>query len=229
MHALADGGRGAPELRRPYEPSTVALFESLITRVRGWLPAISEDAAFVVASRPVVMTLGYVGDPVLEAAAPWLRRSLLRGIDEQLAVWTKDQDVTELAELLAREGVPAGVVVDARDIAHNPQLLHRNFFETEHHPVAGDVKLPAGAWKFASNHEPWMRRAAPTLGQHNDEVFRELLGLSDAELDRANTVSLNSDAPLTCQFFIEDHAMRHSYHHIAKIRGALAAAKLAVA
>jgi hypothetical protein len=53
--------------------------------------------------------------------------------------------------------------------------------------------------------------------------------LSDEELDRANTVSLNSDAPLTCQFFIEDHAMRHSYHHIAKIRGALKAAKLAAA
>ena len=53
--------------------------------------------------------------------------------------------------------------------------------------------------------------------------------LSDEELDRANTVSLNSDAPLTCQFFIEDHAMRHSYHHTAKIRGALKAAKLAVA
>src|SRR5574338_156559 len=53
--------------------------------------------------------------------------------------------------------------------------------------------------------------------------------LSDEDLDRANTVSLNSDAPLTCQFFVEDHAMRHSYHHIAKIRGALKAAKLAVA
>jgi hypothetical protein len=34
-------------------------------------------------------------------------------------------------------------------------------------------------------------------------------------------VSLNADAPLTCQFFIEDHAMRHSYHHLAKIRGAI--------
>jgi hypothetical protein len=53
--------------------------------------------------------------------------------------------------------------------------------------------------------------------------------LSDEELDRANSVSLNSDAPLTTQFFIEDHALRHSYHHTAKIRGALKAAKLAVA
>ena len=45
--------------------------------------------------------------------------------------------------------------------------------------------------------------------------------LSDEELDRANTVSLNSDAPLTCQFFIEDHALRHSYHHLARLKAAL--------
>ena len=45
--------------------------------------------------------------------------------------------------------------------------------------------------------------------------------LSDAELDRAAPVSLNSDAPLTCQFMLEDHAVRHSYHHLAKIKAAL--------
>jgi uncharacterized damage-inducible protein DinB len=45
--------------------------------------------------------------------------------------------------------------------------------------------------------------------------------LSSEELDRAATVSLNADAPLTCQFMLEDHAVRHSYHHLAKIRGAL--------
>jgi hypothetical protein len=42
------------------------------------------------------------------------------------------------------------------------------------------------------------------------------------ELDRAAPVSLNSDAPLTCQFFLEDHAVRHSYHHLAGIKAALA-------
>jgi predicted LPLAT superfamily acyltransferase len=45
--------------------------------------------------------------------------------------------------------------------------------------------------------------------------------LSDEELDRAAPVSLNADAPLTAQFFIEDHALRHSFHHLAKIRAAL--------
>ena len=41
---------------------------------------------------------------------------------------------------------------------------------------------------------------------------------TDAELDNAAEVSLNADAPLTAQFFIEDHALRHSFHHLAKIR-----------
>jgi hypothetical protein len=45
--------------------------------------------------------------------------------------------------------------------------------------------------------------------------------LDDADLDQAAPVSLNSDAPLTCQFLLEDHAVRHSYHHLAIIRAAL--------
>jgi hypothetical protein len=44
---------------------------------------------------------------------------------------------------------------------------------------------------------------------------------SDEELDHAAPVSLNSNAPLTCQFMLEDHAVRHSYHHLAGIRAAL--------
>ena len=46
-------------------------------------------------------------------------------------------------------------------------------------------------------------------------------GLSDEDLDRAATVSLYDDAPLTCQFVLEDHAVRHSYHHLSLIRAAV--------
>jgi len=45
--------------------------------------------------------------------------------------------------------------------------------------------------------------------------------LTDDQLDTAAPVSLNSDAPLTCQFMLEDHAVRHSYHHLERIRAAL--------
>ena len=45
--------------------------------------------------------------------------------------------------------------------------------------------------------------------------------LADEDLDEAVPVSLYADAPLTCQFFLEDHPVRHSYHHLAHIRAAL--------
>lgn len=44
---------------------------------------------------------------------------------------------------------------------------------------------------------------------------------TDEQLDSAAPVSLNEDAPLTAQFMIEDHALRHSWHHLAKIKAAL--------
>ena len=45
--------------------------------------------------------------------------------------------------------------------------------------------------------------------------------LSDAELNQAEKVSLNADAPLTTQFFIEDHALRHSFTHLESIKKSL--------
>ena len=63
--------------------------------------------------------------------------------------------------------------------------------------------------------------ALDLLRRNSADAAAAIRALSDDELDRAAAVSLNSDAPLTCQFFIEDHAMRHSYHHLARIRAAL--------
>ena len=46
-------------------------------------------------------------------------------------------------------------------------------------------------------------------------------GLSDEALDKASPISLNWDAPLTTQFFIEDHPISHPYLHLNSIRAAL--------
>ncbi len=68
----------------PFEPSTVRLFETLIARVRRWLPEVSEHTAFLLASRPLVSSLSHLGDPVLEPVATWLRQAMLRGLDEMV-------------------------------------------------------------------------------------------------------------------------------------------------
>ncbi|MGB7212381.1 MAG: DinB family protein [Gemmatimonadales bacterium] len=59
------------------------------------------------------------------------------------------------------------------------------------------------------------------LGRNAKAAADAVRALSDQELDQAAPVSLNADAPLTAQFFIESHALSHSWHHLAKIRAAL--------
>jgi hypothetical protein len=92
-------------------------------------------------------------------------------------------------------------------------------------PVAGvtwDVvhKMNAG---HAKEHDTVTKETALELLRRNSATAAAAIrALSDEQLDRANAVSLNADAPLTCQFMLEDHAIRHSYHHLASIRGAVA-------
>src|SRR5436190_4206957 len=59
------------------------------------------------------------------------------------------------------------------------------------------------------------------LRRASTEAAAAVRGLTDAQLDSAAPFSLNADAPLTAQFVIEDHALRHSWHHLAKIKAAL--------
>jgi hypothetical protein len=93
-------------------------------------------------------------------------------------------------------------------------------------PIAGvtwDIVHGVNA-KHATEHQGVTREAALALLRENSTAAAAAIrALSDAELDRAAPVSLNGDAPLTCQFFLEDHAVRHSYHHLARIRVTLAA------
>lgn len=63
--------------------------------------------------------------------------------------------------------------------------------------------------------------ALDLLRRNSGAAAAAIRALSDEELARAAPVSLYSDAPLTCQFFLEDHPVRHSYHHLARIRRTL--------
>ena len=59
------------------------------------------------------------------------------------------------------------------------------------------------------------------LRRNSADAAAAIRALGDDELDRAAAVSLYADAPLTCQFVLEDHAVRHSYHHLACLRRVL--------
>jgi hypothetical protein len=74
----------------------------------------------------------------------------------------------------------------------------------------------------AKEHDAVTKGAALDLLRRNSAAAAAAIrALSDEALDRAALVSLYSDAPLTCQFVLEDHAVRHSYHHLARLRAAV--------
>jgi hypothetical protein len=77
---------------------------------------------------------------------------------------------------------------------------------------AGHAREQAGVTKAA---------ALELLRRNSREAAAAVRAFTDDELDRAAPLSLNSGAPLTAQFVIEDHALRHSWHHLARIRAAL--------
>jgi len=64
--------------------------------------------------------------------------------------------------------------------------------------------------------------ALELLRKNSRQAAETVRAFSDEELDRAAPLSLSFGAPVTAQFVVEDHAVRHSWHHLARIRMALA-------
>lgn len=82
--------------------------------------------------------------------------------------------------------------------------------------------IDQGNAQHAENQANAGKEETIELLRQNSRVAADTVrGFTDEELDRAAPVSLYADAPLTAQFFIEDHALRHSFHHLGNIRAVL--------
>lgn len=81
----------------------------------------------------------------------------------------------------------------------------------------------------AENPTPSKAATLTLLRQNSDAAAAAIREMTDADLDRAMPVSLYADAPLTAQFVLEDHAVRHSYHHLAGIRRTVEQLEVALA
>ena len=97
--------------------------------------------------------------------------------------WTAKYSPKEVMDMLQQAGVPAGIVEDANDLANDPQLIASNFFIQTEHPVLGKVTFDNTPIRLSRTPASFFR-AAPLLGQDNDYVYRELLGLSEQEISQ---------------------------------------------
>ncbi|MEE8355143.1 MAG: CoA transferase [Candidatus Bathyarchaeia archaeon] len=114
----------------------------------------------------------------------WLKERM--GVEELsfegVADWIGDRPVDEVVEILAETGVPVGRVHSIEEVFMNEQAKARDMFVTVDHPTLGEITLPGFPIKFSEtpgdNTSP-----APLLGQHNAEVYGELLGLTGEEVE----------------------------------------------
>jgi formyl-CoA transferase len=102
-------------------------------------------------------------------------------IDEAISAFTTCHDYEQVLALLQQADVPAGPIYSIADIARDPQYLARQMFESVTLPDGKALKIPAVVPKLSETpaRTEW---PGPRLGEHNREVYGELLGLSDAEL-----------------------------------------------
>jgi benzylsuccinate CoA-transferase BbsF subunit len=102
-------------------------------------------------------------------------------LDNLIGEWTINLTNEEVTEKLQTAQVPAGPVQKASDLLSDPQLKHRDNFVTLEHPEIGPHFYRPSAFKLSKTPEE-LNRPAPCLGEHNEYVLKELLGMTDEEI-----------------------------------------------
>ena len=105
-------------------------------------------------------------------------------LDAIVSGWTATQDQYQVMERLQGVGVPAGPVLNARGLLTDPHIRSRQLFEPASHPAAtglGSREYLGRGWKL-SGSEVKVRGPAPMLGEGNEYVLGEVMGLDAAEI-----------------------------------------------
>ena len=100
-------------------------------------------------------------------------------LEKLIGQWTAGFPPEEVMTILQKNGVPAGVVQNAHDLVKDQQLNHRKHFKNVEHPEMGTYVN--ADFSFRMSEAPSQFTASPCLGEHNQYVYQEILGMSDEE------------------------------------------------
>lgn len=204
LHARERTGRGQVVDSAIYE-AVLAMMESLLPEwaVAGYqrertgavLPNVAPSNAYPTADGTEVLIAAnqdtvfrrlceVMAAPEL-AADPRYATHGLRGahqaeLDDLISDWTRTQPSDKLLAALHEAGVPAGGVYTAKDMLADPHIAAREAIVRVPHPDFGELPMQNVAPRLSADPGS-VRWAGPTLGQHNDEVYGSLLGLSETE------------------------------------------------
>ena len=122
------------------------------------------------------------------------RRENHDDLDRIISEWTIGLEAYDLTRKLQRLGVPAGPVLRGPDLLQDAHYKDRGTFVTVDHPQVGPKQYPGIPWKMSATPGV-VRWPSPTLGQHNREVYGELLGLNGLEIDQLDQTGVIGTKP----------------------------------
>jgi formyl-CoA transferase/succinyl-CoA--D-citramalate CoA-transferase len=140
--------------------------------------AANADAVFVRLCKAMA-TPELADDP--RFATHHARGENMAALDALVGAWTATLPCDAVLEVLDEHGVPAGRIFTAPDMLQDPQYLARGMVQRITASQGWEVPM-TGVVPTFSGTPGRIRHAGPTLGQHTDEVLRELLGLDDGAL-----------------------------------------------
>lgn len=104
-------------------------------------------------------------------------------LEQLLTAWTVQRDRWEITRRLQAAGVAAFPSMSSKDLTEDAQLNGRGFFARLPHPVVGTQTHTGIPW-LLTNAPNGVRSVAPLLGQHTEEVLRDVLGYTDGDIAR---------------------------------------------
>ena len=122
------------------------------------------------------------------------RKANERALDGVIEAWTSELGHYEAMHILQRHGVPAGAALTIPEVMSDPQLRWRGAWSEQVHADAGAWEVETPPWKLPRT-PGHARLPAPGFGEHNRYVFRDLLGLSDAEIAGLYASGVTADEP----------------------------------
>ena len=98
-------------------------------------------------------------------------------LDPVIAEFCSKHTKQEVMDILAKAKVPAGAMLDVKDISEDPQYTERGLMVEVTHYQRGKLKVPGFAPRMSENHIDY--KSAPQLGNANEEIYHGVLGISD--------------------------------------------------
>ncbi|MBW8754109.1 MAG: CoA transferase [Sphingomonadales bacterium] len=149
-------------------------------QMTGWISIAAASEEEWLALCEVLGEEDLAGDPRFASLA--LRLENRHALDAAIAELTGHQDAADLAERLREAGVPAFKSMSSIDLCSDDYLWGREAYRMVTDHKNGSRPIIGPSWRIHPDG-PKVERGAPLLGEHNDYVYREILGLPQARLD----------------------------------------------